>query len=443
MSGIIYEAFKRIHSWACRSDDDFADRLNYRYTAMMLVITSMLVSAKTYVGDPIHCWTPLQFSGAHVDYTNNYCWIKNTYKISHIGSLLPDKDVDRQESEIGYYQWVPIVLVLQAVLFYIPCLIWRMLNSNSGINLHRLTAAVEDVVQNPENRDKTVEFMVRTINRCLKSQKDTRKGLIQKLQDKLAQNCCLFCGKRYGNYLLPLYYLCKVLYIVNAIGQLYLLNSFIGSEYNLYGFQVLRDLINGTDWTESQRFPRVTLCDFYVRERGQNIHRHTVQCVLPINLFNEKIYIIIWFWLVILAGITIFSLLRWFYTMCFSSRSKYIKEYLRLVGDYDPDVDRNYVAKFADNYLRQDGTFVLHMLDINLNDVVMSEVISGLWEHYKENECVPLSGFHIPGATASAPNQDDVKDPNAPFSHRGNGAVSKPGGDDSNVSQRRPPDYKS
>lgn len=43
--------------------------------------------------------------------------------------------------------------------------------------------------------------------------------------------------------------------------------------------------------------------DFKIREIGIN-HFYTVQCVLRINLFNEVIFIIQWFWLIsISAGI--------------------------------------------------------------------------------------------------------------------------------------------
>lgn len=40
--------------------------------------------------------------------------------------------------------------------------------------------------------------------------------------------------------------------------------------------------------------------DFKIREIGIN-HFYTVQCVLRINLFNEVIFIIQWFWLITIS----------------------------------------------------------------------------------------------------------------------------------------------
>ena len=49
------------------------------------------------------------------------------------------------------------------------------------------------------------------------------------------------------------------------------------------------------DWHNSPHdaFPRVTMCDFNVRRLG-NVHRYTVQCTLPINLWVYHLLVIHW-----------------------------------------------------------------------------------------------------------------------------------------------------
>lgn len=55
------------------------------------------------------------------DYTDNMCWIKNTYYIP-LGDQIPNKD-EEITTEINYYQWVPIVLIVQALFFYLPSMV--------------------------------------------------------------------------------------------------------------------------------------------------------------------------------------------------------------------------------------------------------------------------------------------------------------------------------
>lgn len=41
-------------------NDDLIDRLNNRYTVMILILAILVVTGKLYVGNPINCWTPGQ-----------------------------------------------------------------------------------------------------------------------------------------------------------------------------------------------------------------------------------------------------------------------------------------------------------------------------------------------------------------------------------------------
>lgn len=109
----------------------------------------------------------------------------------------------------------------------------------------------------------------------------------------------------YESFVSILYALVKVLYFVNSVGQLFFMNWFLQTDdYTFYGFGVVTDLLNGKPWENSGNFPRVTLCDLTIR-RLANDHRYTVQCVLVLNIFTEKIFILLWLWfcvLVILNG---------------------------------------------------------------------------------------------------------------------------------------------
>ncbi len=199
------------------------------------------------------------------------------------------------------------------------------------------------------------------------------------------------CGRRFGNYLVVLYVFSKLLFIANVIGQLFILNAFLGTNFNMYGIDVLREISQGIDWTESARFPRVTMCDFMVRRLG-NVQRYTVQCVLPINLFNEKIYLFIWFWMVFVAAMSCFSLLSWIMRLSFrTDRHRYIRKHLRLMDKLDRDSDKKLAGKFVDTYLRQDGVFVLRLVGHNTNAITVTEFVCSLWDNYRAKPLIEMA----------------------------------------------------
>lgn len=48
-------------------------------------------------------------------------------------------------------------------------------------------------------------------------------------------------------------------------------------------------------------FPRITKCTFHKYGASGSIQKHDALCVLALNILNEKIYIFLWFWFIILA----------------------------------------------------------------------------------------------------------------------------------------------
>ncbi len=100
--------------------------------------------------------------------------------------------------------------------------------------------------------------------------------------------CCSF-GRHSGNYLAIVYVFVKLLYIANAVGQLFLLNIFMGRGFSLIGIEAIQNWRHGRDIEAVERFPRITMCKFIIRTLGDNIQPYDVQCLLPINIYNEKV----------------------------------------------------------------------------------------------------------------------------------------------------------
>lgn len=196
------------------------------------------------------------------------------------------------------------------------------------------------------------------------------------------------CLQLYGNYLVLTYLIVKLVYMGNVVGQIVMMNKFLGTDYHMYGFRVLQQMVRGESWSTSDRFPRITLCDIQIRRLG-NIHNYTIQCSLPLNLFNEKIYIFVWFWFAIVALATACSFIQWVWLSVFlPSQIKYIYNRLIALNALQDNDDFKSVNNFVRMYLKRDGLFIIRMVAKNSSDLIAAELICGLFEHFKDN-------FHI------------------------------------------------
>jgi hypothetical protein len=101
--------------------------------------------------------------------------------------------------------------------------------------------------------------------------------------------------------------LAQTLYLVNVVGQIFFTDMFLGYEFSTYGVHAASFL----EQEDKERvdpmarvFPRVTKCTFHKYGPTGTIQRHDAQCILPINIINEKIYVFLWFWFILVAVLT-------------------------------------------------------------------------------------------------------------------------------------------
>ena len=266
-----------------------------------------------------------------------------------------------------------------AFLFLIPRFLWHSFTRQSGLNIQRLVKTIKD----KQDDEKSVTFVNRIIKGYLDSQ-NTLQGTI----------CCgCRCRNVYVGYTI-MYFTVKVLYVINALAQFFLLNAFLSFNFSSYGVEALNKLFSaGEDWYESPRFPRVTMCDFMVRRLGSNQHWYAVQCTLPINMYNEKIFLGIWLWLIILTVLNVFSIISWIVALTKPRRLASIKKYLRVVQTVPSKKHRSVMlstsseghsGNFNDfiEYLHMDGYLIFRIFAHNTNELVAGRIIEHLYRHY-------------------------------------------------------------
>ena len=194
-----------------------------------------------------------------------------------------------------------------------------------------------------------------------------------------------------GSYMMTIYIMVKLLYLINAASQLFLLNIFVGDGCTLYGTEAIKDLLTGQTVEESPVFPRSSLCSFSVKNETDHASTHMIQCVLPINRFNEKIYLFLWFWLFFVTLTTFVSTI----SRVWNSREHKQTQFLELCINMAPSfsfsraLDKRLVQSFATKYLKKDGVLLLRLLGENVNDVILSDIVVELFFTFKETNQQP------------------------------------------------------
>lgn len=286
-------------------------------------------------------------------------------------------------------------MALQAILCYLPRLIWEAITFNRvGTNLgFLLESAREASKETGKERSNRVQFIANVMDTLLFARRDLRK-LENGLKDQNFFNTILHTiqnllpRKRLGTALVTYYMIIKSFYLLNAVGQLLLMERFLGvrGEYRLFGLSILSDLIMGRHWNETSVFPRVGFCRVPIKLTSTPIPMVTVQCTLPVNMLNEKIYVFLWFWFVFVASLEVASIGVWICRLAArQSRLRSLIRYLKVADVYEESMDP-LLARFELTFLRMDGSFLLQMMRLNAGSLITQEILQAMLKRYTEQE---------------------------------------------------------
>jgi len=351
------------------SIDNFAFKLHYRATFVVLLVCMMLVSAKQFIGDPIRCIA----DGVPGGTLDLYCWIHSTFSVPSRWGRVEEVYANGLPHEVAqhhphpgiapiepgeevvyhkYYQWVVFVLFLQATMFHLPRIIWK--HSEGGL-MRRLVGDLTNPV-----------YLIK---------KDERMDQVMFIKKFFKEE-----AESHGNYAFS-FFLCEFLSLLNVFLQMYITDRFLGFQFSTYGWDVLTMAAGNPEDSSNPMnvvFPKVTKCTFHMYGPSGTLTTHDGLCVLALNIINEKIYIFLWFWFI---GVAIFSIITFIYRIFVitipSLRVSIIMA--RTLFQVDQTMVEDILRSSNQNWLNKVGHYwVIYLLSKNLSPIAMKELLEEL-----------------------------------------------------------------
>lgn len=368
--------------------DNAVFRLHCKASALLLFGSCLLVSVGQFFGDPIDCIVEKDVPSGVMD---TYCWIHSTFTlpkkvnaelgwaVAHPGVgpvdlLVPPpgsepahlhlQNYTEEIVEHRYYQWVVFTLFLQGVLFLAPYQLWKYMEGGKVASLIP-TNLVHTI------HDKRMPGFGTPAN-LIDGGKKAAAVATGKIKDYFINRVGRPYGYREHRHYFLKFTLCEFLNLFNVVGQIIFLNVFFDGVFTTYGSEVLsmsqqdpEDRYDALD----RVFPKVTKCSFDKYGPSGTIQRFDGLCVLSLNIINEKIYIMLFFWLVFLVTVTSISL-AWRLASIFSGR---IREFIlrgqsRLLAKPDE-------VSIVCNNLSLGDWFILVQIGNNIDTMLYADLI--------------------------------------------------------------------
>ncbi|XP_046373417.2 innexin unc-9-like [Haliotis rufescens] len=341
-------------SWFGREvDQDHVDSINGFWTVLLLVVCSVGSFALRYITTPISCWCPAEFTSSMISYTQESCFLKDMYYNKSMS--VNNDDETKPPSVPSFHLWIPLILFFQALAFKVPNIIWNSCKHLLTLNMEETVESLKSVqLTSPENRQASFSDAARVFGSLL---------------------------RRNRFFLALLYLFVKLLSCINLIAQFMFLTT--------YFRQYLAIRVGSyADFDIDSIIKPLLVKDIYCHVQVQflqNTQIFSVQCTLQITEIYEKMFIFLWYWVFLLAIITILNLVLWagFLFLPFL-RDGRIAAHVNASKGARPNEPA--VTRFISSFLGIDGVFILSMICRNSSELVAADLTQHLYQVFQEKE---------------------------------------------------------
>jgi len=343
--------------------DNIIFKLHSQYTVLILLVGTTFLSYKTF-GDPIECLTANN-NDISAKLLQNWCWLEGSFSVTGsdgkatIGNDVAYPGVKTLNEAAGerrrshkYYQWIYFVLIIQAILFYVPKYLWKVKEANR-LQMMITTVKSKHIREWNEN--------------------DKRKITQDVVDSLLISNDYFF-----------FYFFCEFIYYIHLVAQMWFVNLMLSGQFLRLGIEWLNYNHSNDENADPliRIFPRMAKCVFHKYGYSGSIETSDSMCFLTLNIVNEKIFVILWFWFAIVFVITSFSLLQRVILVLFP-----VTRYKKLC-ELAPSTDRKSLRMLTS---RIGNYFILNHIAKNIKPHYFRDLIDIVVNDYFDDNCNVVS----------------------------------------------------
>jgi len=245
------------------------------------LFASAIVGMSEYFGKPIICSKSV--SGIiREDHFDDHCWIHGSKHIPdksqrHVLDCIAEQ-ADDDETDTNYYQWVVFMLALNALLFKIPSVIWKFFEGGLMKEFHS---------------GKNVKSNLLTDD-TMKTNLKTHLWYFKKLK-----------GHQMSYY--TAFMLCQLLNVGVLFANWWITDQFLSGKFHTYGSEVINYYQHDSDYRRQIKnpmcnaFPTKVSCQMNYKGASGMPATLSALCLLSQNIINEKIYLFLWIWFVLMG----------------------------------------------------------------------------------------------------------------------------------------------